>query len=114
MPYQVFYTSYSLQESVSSSSPQPLDGEQLKALALRILNEEDDFLGVVDNEERVIQIMRESDDDYLVEIPDFDARSRLQRHLRKQEALELIGCLPNRVRDLDLSRFEPVEWAAGK
>ena len=113
MPYQVFYTSYSLQESVSSGSPRLLEGDQLKALALRILNEEDDFLGVVDNEERVVQFMREAEDDFLMEIPDFDARSSLQCHLSREEMSELMGRLPGRVRDLDLSLFQSVEWSNG-
>ena len=111
MPYQVFYTSYSLQESVSSSSPRLLDADQLKMLSLRILKEEDDFLGVIDNEDRVIQFMRSAADDFLVEIPDFDARNSLQRHLSTEETLELIARLPGILRNLDLSPFDLVAWA---
>ena len=111
MPYQVFYTSYSLQQSVSSSSPRLLDGDQLKALILNILKEEDDFLGVIDNEDRVIQFMRSAADNFLVEIPSFDAKNSLQRHLSTEETLELIARLPTSLRDLDLSPFNLVAWA---
>lgn len=111
MPYQVFYTSYSLQQSVSSSSPRLLDADQLKTLSLRILKEEDDFLGVIDNEDRVIQFMRSAADDFRVEIPDVDARNSLQRHLSTEETLELIARLPTSLRDLDLSPFNLVAWA---
>ncbi len=110
MPYQVFYTSYSLQQSVSSSSPRLLDADQLKTLLLRILKEEDDFLGVIDNENRVIQFMRGAADDFRVEIPDFDARNSLQRHLSTEETLELLACLTTSLRDLDHSRFDLVAW----
>jgi hypothetical protein len=111
MPYQVFYTSYSLQESVSSSSPRLLDADQLKTLSLRILKEEEDFLGVIDNEDRVIQFMRSATDDFLVEIPDLEAKNSLQRHLSTEETLELIARLPSILGNLDLSPFDLVAWA---
>ncbi len=111
MPYQVFYTSYSLQQSVSSSSPRLLDVDQLKALILRIIKEEDDFLGVIDSEDRVIQFMRSAGDNFLVEIPDFEAKNSLQRQLSREETLELIARLPASLRALDLSPFDLVAWA---
>ena len=111
MPYQVFYTSYSLQESVSSSSPRLLDADQLKMLSLRILKEDDDFLGVIDNEDRVIQFMRNAANYFLVEIPDLEAKNSLQRNLSTEETLELIARLPSVLRNLDLSLFDLVVWA---
>ncbi len=111
MHYQVFYTSHSLQQSVSSSAPRLLDADQLKALILRILKEEDDFLGVIDSEDRVIQFMCSAADSFLVEIPSLDAKNSLQRHLSREETLKLITRLPASLRDLDLSRFELVVWA---
>ena len=111
MPYQVFYTSYSLQQSVSSSSPRLLDADQLKALILRTLKGEDDFLGVIDSEDRVIQFTCSAGDNFLVEIPDIDAKNSLQRHLSREETLELIARLPASLRALDLSPFDLVAWA---
>jgi hypothetical protein len=88
-----------------------LDADQLKTLSLRILKEEDDFLGVIDNEDRVIQFLRSAVDNFLVEIPDVNARNSLQRHLSTEEPLELIARLPSILRNLDLSPFDLVAWA---
>jgi len=111
MQYKVFYTSHSRQESASSTAPRLLDAEQLEALALRILADEDDFLGVIDNDDRIIQFMRSSADELLVELPDFDARESLQCRLSTEQALELLRYLPGRLQEMDLTRFVPVSWS---
>lgn len=111
MQYKVFYTSHSQQESVSSNSPRLLDAQQLEALVLRNLADGDDFLGIIDNDDRIIQFMRSSADEFLVELPDFDARESLQCRLSTEQALELLRYLPGRLRDLELSHFVRVPWA---
>ena len=54
--YRVFYRDYVHQVSISSTQPEPLAAGRLGALAEQLLQHADNFLGVVDDQENILQL----------------------------------------------------------
>jgi hypothetical protein len=110
MLFTTFYTSYSLQKSVSSAAPETLDGDRIKYLLQEGVRGEDDFLGIIDKEGRVLQFMVRQTGGYLAEIVQPEEKCSLQQTLSASELIAFMDNLPSNLANLDLSGFSLEHW----
>jgi len=95
MHYRVFYFFERSGESVSSASAVAMSARAIREQLLGRLHSEDDYLGIIDEEDNVLQIMREPGEDrYWVELPLDAARASYGRFMSMMELEELILSLP--------------------
>lgn len=95
--FRVFYRDYGSGATIPSSRPEPLAAERLPALADRLLDSADNFLGVVDEEESILQLsLDENGRDLVLELLFPEGPGRLRLVCPRAEALALLADLPER------------------
>jgi len=94
MQYRVFYLITRSGESVSSTSAVPMSAKAICEQLLDRLRSEDDYLGILDAGENTLQILREPDGRYYVEVPIDAAKASYGRYVDRNELEELIRTLP--------------------
>jgi hypothetical protein len=96
MAYRVFYFFERSGDSVSSTSPIEMSLKAVREQLLHRLRGEDDYLGIVDSSDNVLQILRDSvEDRYWVELPVNAARASYGRCVTRAELEDLILGLPH-------------------
>ncbi len=100
--FHVFYCRHRTGDYIDSYKPAPIDASRLPDLASNVLEENGDFLGLVDDDDSVLQFMylaRTEDDQQPIrmEIPDVRRKESLIRHISNAELSELLRNLPDRL-----------------
>ena len=91
--FQVFYCDFVRDQAISSSRPEPLAAERLRPLAETLLVAEDNYLGVVDAADTILQLYL-SGREMTVELIFPDSQGVLQARMPVEEALALLERLP--------------------
>lgn len=94
MQYRVFYLINRSGEAVSSTSAVPMSAQAICEQLLDRLHSEDDYLGILDAGENTLQILREPDGRYYVEVPIDAAKASYGRVVDRDELEALIRDLP--------------------
>lgn len=91
--FRVFYRDYAHNVAIKSTEPQELGADRLGVLAEHLLVSEDNFLGVVDGNDTILQLYLD-DDHVIAELiyPDTPGCYRLR--LEREDAFDLLGRLP--------------------
>jgi len=108
MHYRVFYFFERANESVQSTAPEEMSAKSIQEELLCRLDSGDDFLGIMDARDNVLQILRAPGQDrYWVELPVEAARASYGRYMILAEVEELILTLP---RVLDRNGIPGLEY----
>jgi hypothetical protein len=108
MHFRVFYSFELSGETIVSTSPIEMSAKAIREELLHRLDSEDDYLGIMDAQDNVLQILRHPGRDrYWVELPLEAARASYGRHMQLAEVQELILGLP---RVLDRSQIPGMEY----
>ena len=91
--FPVFYCDFLRDLSISSSKPEPLAADRLVPLAEQLLVAEDNYLGVVDPNEVILQLYL-SGREMVVELIFPESSGILQKRMPVVEALALLENLP--------------------
>jgi hypothetical protein len=95
MHYRVFYLFERPGESVSSVSPLEMSARSIREQLLPRLQTESDYLGLIDAQENLLQILCEPDAGrYWVELPLDAAKASYGRHMDREELQEFMRELP--------------------
>jgi len=95
MHYRVYYFFERSGESVSSTNPVEMSARSIHEQLLDRLRSSDDYLGILDARDNVLQILPTSGDDrFWVELPLVEARASYGRYMALEELRELIVDLP--------------------
>lgn len=95
MHYRVFYFFERAGETVSSASAVEMSAKAIREQLLARLHSEDDYLGIIDAQDNVLQILCEPGGErYWVEMPVDAARASYGCHMTLAELDELIRALP--------------------
>ena len=93
--YRVFYRDSGNAQSVPSSAPQSLPADQLVELAERLLVDQDNFLGVVDRNDLILQCYVADDSELVtLELIYPDSTGCLRLTLPRSEVLQQLETLP--------------------
>lgn len=91
--FRVFYRDYANDVSISSAAPESLLADRIAPLAERLLVNDDNFLGVLDDDELVLQCYRDGDQ-MVLELLFPESPGYLQKRVGVAEALALLASLP--------------------
>lgn len=95
MHYRVFYLFDRSGESISSASAFEMSARAICEQLLPRLQTEDDFLGILDPEDNVLQILCEPlEGRFWVELPLESAKASYGRHMALEELQNLLRQLP--------------------
>jgi hypothetical protein len=93
--FRVFYRDYAHGVSIASSQPEALAAGRVRPLAERLLDDPDNFLGVVDRNDAILHSYGADRPGHLVlELIYPEASGCLRLQLARDEALELLATLP--------------------
>jgi hypothetical protein len=99
--YSVYFCCYQSGESVSSADPLPFAADALATLLERVVLGEDDYLGILDSNGDVVQILYAGLDRYQVEVLDSMAQCRTKATLSQSALRHFLAHLPRHFRGLD-------------
>ena len=92
---RVFYRDYANAVSISSAQPEALARDRIIPLAERLLSDADNFLGLVDASDAILQCYRADDgDDVTLELIYPEASGCLRLTLPHDRALAILDNLP--------------------
>lgn len=95
MHYKVFYFFERSGECVTSTSAVEMTAKAIREQLIGRLHSEDDYLGIIDGEDNVLQILREPGEDrFWVELPIEAAKASYGRHMGMDELEALFQRLP--------------------
>ncbi len=93
--FRVFYRDYAHGVSIASSQPEALVAGRVRALAERLLDHPDNFLGVVDRNDTILQsYCADRPNQLVLELIYPEASGCLRLELARAEAFELLANLP--------------------
>ncbi|MEM7041780.1 MAG: hypothetical protein AAF543_03105 [Pseudomonadota bacterium] len=100
--FHVFYGRQRTGDGIASHAPAPMPLERITTLASAVLEENGDFLGLVDEDDSVLQFIylaRDAADQRPIrmEIPNLQTRENLIRHISNAELADLLRNLPDRL-----------------
>ncbi|MEA3275976.1 MAG: hypothetical protein U9Q81_11930 [Pseudomonadota bacterium] len=108
MHYKVFYFFERSGETVSSASPVQMSAKAIREQLLHRFHSEDDYLGIIDDQDNTLQILCEPGEDrYWVELPMEKARASYGRYMSLADLEELMLSLPQ---VLDRSHIPDMEY----
>ena len=93
--YKVFYRDYEKNISISSSNPEVLNVNHIKLLAENLLQHADNFLGIVDKNDLILQAYLDDDEQNIfLELIFPERKDFLQTRLKWSDAFDLLSNLP--------------------
>ena len=100
--YHVFYCRQRTGDVIASHAPSPMEIGRIAALAGDVLEENGDFLGLVDDDDCVLQFMylaRDDDDRQPIrmELPAIQKGENVVQHISSAELLDLLQSLPEKL-----------------
>ena len=95
----MFYRDYDHDVSISSSEPEPLAADRLTALARQLLSGEENFLGIYDSRDVLLQLYLDDGQKIVLELLYPEASGCLQCRLQLDEAMKLLEKLPEQFGD---------------
>lgn len=111
MNLRVFYYFDRGPKEVISTSPIPLSSQQVCEQLLPWLIGGDDYIGLLDEADNLIQILREpQSDDYWIELPLCEARLSYGKRVNAQALVAILERLPRRFLPRELPEFRPRPW----
>lgn len=111
MGFRVFYLINRSGESLSSTSAVAMTQKQICEQMIGRLNSPDDYLGILDAEDRVLQILPEPEPSrYYIEVPLDAAKASYGRYVNREELLELILNLPERLDEQSIPGLSYRPW----
>ena len=94
--FRVFYRDYRNDVSIASSQPESLPVSRVVPLAQRLLVSAENFLGIVDRNDVILQCYAADDlDKLMLELIYPEASGCLRLTMQREQALDLLGHLPD-------------------
>ena len=107
---RVFYRDYVNEVSISSAAPEPLSTARIAPLAGRLLEGKDNFLGIVDGSDTVLQCYRDDDPQVVIlELLFPEATGCLRARLSRERALAILDDLPDSLESLQLDGAQYID-----
>lgn len=95
MHYRVYYYFARSEEALSSASAMEMSTKEIRERLLPRLQTHDDYLGLIDARDNVLQILCEPEAGrYWIEIPLDAAKASYGRHMIREEVSQLLDALP--------------------
>ena len=110
MHYRVFFYFAASGAQIASDKAVEMEAEKIAGQLLDRLVSEGDYLGLMDERDRVLQIALEADGRYWVELPMDAARASYGRHMDLAGVRELLAALPERFAREGFPAFEYRPW----
>jgi len=94
--FRIFYRDYLNDIAISSLQPESLPAERLAPMAETVLQHADNYFGVVDAEEAVLQLYLDDDESsVIVELLYPESQGMLRRSMPIEQAFALLADLPD-------------------
>lgn len=93
--FRVFYRDYANDVKISSGNPESLAADRLTSLAENLLTSADNFLGILDSNEVILQLYLDRGETVVLELLYPEATGCMQCRLNIAEAMQLLAKLPD-------------------
>ena len=109
MAFKFFYTDYSTDKSVRSDEAVSETVDKVIEHMKAMLKDEDNFIGLIDENNQMLQFMVEGDGAICVDVPMHDRKGSLTKSADLNEAIEIVLGLKGQIiwEEIDGLEFKP-------
>lgn len=109
MAFKFFYTDYSTEKSVRSDEAVSETVDNVIGHMKAMLKEEDNFIGLIDENNLMIQFMVEGDGSICIDVPMHDRKGSLTKNADLNEAIDVVLSLKGEIvwEEIDGLEFKP-------
>ena len=107
MAFKLFYTDYTQDQHVRSDEAKPADVQQIIDCMNTRLHEEDNFIGLVDDKEVMLQFMVEEGGSLTVDVPVHDRRGSFAKSADLEACIDIVQSLGNTI---DINKIAGLEF----
>jgi hypothetical protein len=94
MTFKLFYTDYTNDKHIKSDEAITATIKEIGTYMSNLLHEPDNFLGIIDDNEVMLQFMVENDGSICVDLPVDERKGSFTKHTDLNSCLQLIASLP--------------------
>ncbi len=110
MKFKLFYTDYSNDKHVRSDDAQSATLEEIIDCMKGLLYEEDNFVGIIDSDDVMLQFMVEDTGKICIDIPIHDRKGSFTRSTDLDECIQVVNALQNAIVMEDIKGLEFKSW----
>lgn len=110
MSFKLFYTDYSKDKHVRSDEAEPATLEKIVECMNSLLHEEDNFVGVIDGSDVMLQFMVEEDDSMCIDVPVHDRKGSFTKNADLGECIDIVKALEKKIVMEKIGGLEFKSW----
>lgn len=110
MTYKFYYTDYATDKHIRSDAAVTEPLENIIDYMQRILHEPDNFIGIIDENNLMLQFMVEDDGSILVDLPMHDRKGSYTKTADLNESIKLVSALSGPIELEQIAGLEFKSW----
>ena len=110
MTFKLFYTDYSEDKHVRSGEAESASLENIIASMNRLLHEPDNFIGIIDDNNVMLQFMVEDDGTICIDLPIHDRNGSFTKNSDLSESIKVVNALQKSIVLEDIKGLEFKSW----
>lgn len=110
MTFKLFYTDYSKDKHVRSDEAVTETLENITELMQSLLHEEDNFIGIIDDDNVMLQFMVDEDGSLIVDLPMHDQKGSFTKKADLNECISIVNSLQGKIDKEQIEGLEFKSW----
>lgn len=110
MSFKFFYTDYATNQSIRSDEPKDSTLDSIIESMNDVLVAEDNFLGLIDDEDNMLQFMVEEDGSILIDLPNNEQKGSLSKTATLAECVEMVKAIQETIAFEDIDGLVFKAW----
>jgi hypothetical protein len=110
MTFKLFYTDYSKDKHVRSDEAVTETLENITGLMQSLLHEEDNFIGIIDDDNVMLQFMVDEDGSLIVDLPMHDQKGSFTKKTDLSGCIAIVNSLQGKIDKDQIEGLEFKSW----
>lgn len=110
MTFKLFYTDYSEDKHLRSDEAEPITLEKIIENMNSLLHEPDNFIGIIDSNEAMLQFMVENTGTICIDAPIEERKGSFTKSTDLSECIEIVGALQKNIVLEQIDGLEFKSW----
>jgi len=108
--FKLFYTDYTVDKHVRSDEAKPATKEEIVGCMNRLLHEPDNFVGLIDGKDVMLQFMVEDSGEICIDVPLHDRKGSFMKTSDIGECIDIVTALQANIELEEINGLEFKSW----
>ena len=110
MKFKLFYTDYVKDQHLRSDEAEPATVENIIDCMNKLLHEPDNFVGIIDSDDVMLQFMVEESSEICIDVPIHDRKGSFMKSTDLNECIGVVTALEEKIVLEDIEGLEFKSW----